>query len=113
MFTLDNYVADPEVRRRAWRNRREHPAWTAEPNAGHRALVELEQAGRLRAIVTQNIDGLHQNAGSDPDRVIEIHGTLWQVECLTCDDRTTDGGRRWPGSTPARRTRRASCAAAS
>jgi NAD-dependent deacetylase len=88
MFTLDNYVADPGVRRQAWRNRREHPAWTAEPNAGHRSLVDLERAGRLRAIVTQNIDGLHQKAGSDPARVIEIHGTLWFVQCLTCENRT-------------------------
>lgn len=88
MFTIDNYVADPEVRRRAWRNRREHAAFTAEPNAGHAALVELERAGKLRAIVTQNIDGLHQKAGSDPDRVIEIHGTIWQVVCLSCGNRT-------------------------
>ena len=89
MFTIDNYVADPEVRRRAWRNRRDHAAWTAEPNAGHAALVELERAGRLRSIVTQNIDGLHQKAGSDPDKVIEIHGTLWQAICLSCGNRTT------------------------
>ena len=88
MFTLDNYAADPEVRRQAWRNRREHPAWTAEPNAGHRALVDLERAGRLRAIVTQNIDGLHQKAGSDPALVVEIHGTLWYTQCLSCGNRT-------------------------
>lgn len=88
MFTIDNYVADPEVRRRAWRSRREHAAWTAEPNAGHAALVELERAGKLRSIVTQNIDGLHQKAGSDPTRVIEIHGTIWDVVCLSCANRT-------------------------
>jgi NAD-dependent deacetylase len=88
LFTLDSYVADPDVRRRAWRSRRDHPAWTAEPNAGHRALVELGRAGRLRAIVTQNIDGLHQRAGSDAATVIEIHGTIWEVECLACADRT-------------------------
>ena len=89
LFTLQNYVADPEVRRLAWGNRRDHPAWTAEPNAGHRALVTLERSGRLRAIVTQNIDGLHQRAGSTPARVIEIHGTLYDVECLDCGARTT------------------------
>ena len=88
MFTLQNYVADPEVRRRAWEGRRDHPAWAAEPNAGHRALVALERAGRLRAVVTQNIDGLHLRAGHDPDRVIEIHGTLYAVECLDCGVRT-------------------------
>jgi NAD-dependent deacetylase len=89
LFTLQNYVADPAVRRLAWRNRRDHPAWAAEPNAGHRALVGLERAGRLRAIITQNIDGLHQRAGSDPSSVIEIHGTLYDVECLDCGRRTS------------------------
>lgn len=87
LFTLDAYLADPEVRRRAWQNRRDHPAWQARPNAAHRALVALERAGRLRAIVTQNIDGLHQRAGSAQDKVIEIHGTLSEVECLSCGDR--------------------------
>jgi NAD-dependent deacetylase len=84
MFELDAYLADPDLRRRAWQSRREHTAWAAEPNAGHAALVDLERAGRLLAIVTQNIDGLHQRAGSSPARVIEIHGTLYEVECLSC-----------------------------
>jgi len=88
LFTLDNYVRDPEVRRRAWLARRDNTAWTAEPNSGHHALVSMERAGRLRATVTQNIDGLHQRAGSDPDRVIEVHGTIFEVACLTCNDRT-------------------------
>jgi NAD-dependent deacetylase len=88
MFTLQNYVADPAVRERAWRERRDNPAWTAQPTAAHRALADLERAGRLRAIVTQNIDGLHQAAGSSPERVLEIHGTLWFVTCLSCDERT-------------------------
>jgi NAD-dependent deacetylase len=89
LFTLDNYLADPAVRELAWRNRLAHPAWEARPNAGHRALVALERSGRLRAIVTQNIDGLHQRAGSDPARVIEIHGTLFDVECLSCGRSTS------------------------
>jgi NAD-dependent deacetylase len=88
LFSLDSYLADPGVRAAAWRNRLEHPAWDARPNAGHQALVALERSGRLRAIVTQNIDGLHQRAGSDPERVIEIHGTLFEVECLSCGRRT-------------------------
>jgi NAD-dependent deacetylase len=87
MFTLDAYVADPQVRRRAWLGRRDHAAWSARPNPGHRALVELERAGTLDAVVTQNIDGLHQRAGLPPDRVIELHGTLYEVECLGCGDR--------------------------
>jgi NAD-dependent deacetylase len=87
--TLEVYLSDPEVRRRAWLSRRDHPVWTASPNAGHRALVELERAGVLRAIVTQNIDGLQQRAGSDPSRVIEVHGTIHEVVCMTCGDRTS------------------------
>lgn len=89
MFTLQAYVADPELRRRAWANRREHPAWAAQPNSGHAALVTLERTGRLRALITQNIDGLHQRAGSSPEAVIELHGSLYGVQCLGCDDRTT------------------------
>jgi NAD-dependent deacetylase len=85
--TLSTYVADPEVRRAAWANRRSNPAWTAEPNTAHRALVEVERSGRLRAIVTQNIDGLHQRAGSDPALVVELHGTVREVACLSCGDR--------------------------
>jgi len=88
LFTLDNYLADPAVRELAWRNRLSHPAWGARPNPGHRALVDLERSGRLGAIVTQNIDGLHQRAGNDPARVIEIHGTLFEVDCLSCGQRT-------------------------
>jgi NAD-dependent deacetylase len=88
LATLDAYLADPEVRRRAWRTRRDHPAFTARPNRAHQALVAFEKTGRLRAIVTQNIDGLHTRAGSDPARVIEVHGSLTAVRCLDCGDRT-------------------------
>jgi len=89
LSTLQYYVADPEIRRRAWEERRRHPAWTAEPNAAHAALVGLERQGRLRALVTQNIDGLHQKAGSSAAKVIEVHGTVHEVACLSCGDRTT------------------------
>jgi NAD-dependent deacetylase len=87
LFTLQNYLADPEVRERSWQMRRDNAAWEAEPTPGHRAMVDLERAGRLRAIVTQNIDGLHQKAGSSADKVIEIHGTMWEVTCMSCGDR--------------------------
>lgn len=80
------YLSDPEVRRLAWLHRLDTPVWTAEPNAGHRAIVELERQGRLAALVTQNIDGLHQAAGSDPDLVVEVHGTVRATRCLSCDD---------------------------
>jgi NAD-dependent deacetylase len=85
LFTLDNYLADPEVRRRSWLARRDHAAWGAEPNTAHLALIELERSGLLRAIITQNVDELHQRAGSSPEKVIELHGTMFRVECLSCD----------------------------
>ncbi|HVP31917.1 MAG TPA: NAD-dependent deacylase [Myxococcota bacterium] len=87
MATLQHYMGDPEVRRRAWRSRLESPAWRAEPNAGHHALVSLERRGNLHLLVTQNVDGLHQAAGSDPSRVVEIHGTLREVVCMACGER--------------------------
>jgi NAD-dependent deacetylase len=84
---ISHYLDDPDVRRRAWRQRLDHPAWTAQPNAGHRALVELERRGKLHTLITQNVDGMHQAAGSDPDRVVEVHGTVHEVMCMSCDDR--------------------------
>lgn len=87
MATIQHYLADPEVRRRAWQVRTSSPAWAATPNSGHRCIVELERRGQLQAIVTQNIDGLHQMAGNDPDHVIEVHGTIWYSRCWTCQDR--------------------------
>ena len=84
---ISNYLADPELRVRAWKTRSKAPALTAEPNPGHRALVDLERTGRLHTLITQNIDGLHQRAGSDPDLVVEVHGTIRDVMCLDCGDR--------------------------
>ena len=85
--TLQNYLADPDVRRFAWQNRLNSPAWTAVPNSGHKAIYELERQGRLRAVVTQNIDELHQQTGHARDKVIEVHGTMRWTRCWTCDDR--------------------------
>ncbi len=78
------YMADPEVRKLAWQHRIAHPAWKAKPNRGHLSLVSLEHSGRLRTLVTQNIDGLHQLAGNSPDKVVEVHGTMHQVICMRC-----------------------------
>ena len=85
--TLQHYMSDPAIRRKAWLDRLDHPAWAAEPNAGHRALVALERRGKLDTLVTQNVDGLHQAAGSDPERVVEVHGTVREVVCMSCDER--------------------------
>ncbi|MEZ5235313.1 MAG: Sir2 family NAD-dependent protein deacetylase [Acidimicrobiales bacterium] len=87
MATIQNYVADPEVRKAAWQNRLHSPNWKAQPNRGHRALAAFEGTGRLHTLITQNVDGLHQAAGSDPTKVVEIHGTVREVVCLECDER--------------------------
>jgi NAD-dependent deacetylase len=78
------YTADPEIRRKSWQSRLEHLAWTARPNAGHAAIATLERRGKLHALITQNIDGLHQTAGNSSGRVIEVHGTVHGVVCLSC-----------------------------
>jgi NAD-dependent deacetylase len=70
---ISNYLEDPEVRVRAWRARADPPTVEVQPNAGHRALVDLERTGRLHTLITQNIDGLHVAAGSDP--------TKWRLSC--------------------------------
>jgi NAD-dependent deacetylase len=85
--TLQYYLGDPEVRKLSWRNRLDSPAWSAEPNAGHRAVVDLERQGKLLAVVTQNIDELHQAAGTSPELVIELHGTMRHVKCMSCGER--------------------------
>jgi NAD-dependent deacetylase len=87
MMQIDVYVGDADVRRRAWLERMHHPAWTAEPNAGHRALVDLERGGGLRSLITQNIDGLHQSAGSTD--ALELHGTIHRCRCLDCGYETS------------------------
>jgi NAD-dependent deacetylase len=89
LFTLDNYLSDPEVRRMSWLARRDNAAWQAQPNAAHLALAELERAGFPIRVITQNIDGLHQKAGLSPRKVIEVHGTMFKVRCWSCDYRTT------------------------
>jgi NAD-dependent deacetylase len=89
LVTLGPYLADPDIRRRSWLLRRDLQDADPRPNPGHAALVELERQGRLRALVTQNVDGLHQAAGSSPDLVHEIHGTVHEVVCTACGDRTT------------------------
>ena len=84
LSNIHHYMADPDVRRLAWQSRLEHPAWHASPNAGHRALVALEQRGTLHALITQNIDGLHHLAGHAAHRVLEVHGTMREAMCMAC-----------------------------
>lgn len=85
---IHNWMTEPDLRRSAWRSRLaalERPA--PRPNAGHRALVELERSGRLDLVVTQNVDGLHLEAGTDRARLVEIHGTSRDAICLDCATR--------------------------
>jgi NAD-dependent deacetylase len=84
MSNIHYYLADPEVRKLSWQNRLASPAWTAKPNAGHLAILELEKRGKLHALITQNIDELHQIAGNSPDKLIEVHGTMRRVMCWDC-----------------------------
>lgn len=84
LSNIHYYVADPEIRRKSWQARLAHPAWTAKPNAGHAAIAELERRGKLHALITQNIDELHQVAGNSPERVIEVHGTMRKFVCWGC-----------------------------
>lgn len=86
LSTLSAYMSDPEVRVKAWQLRLEHPAWDAQPSAGHLALARLEQLEKLDCLITQNIDGLHQVAGNSSDRTIEIHGTIRDVVCMACGE---------------------------
>jgi NAD-dependent deacetylase len=81
---FQEFVLDPEARRRYWLYKKEtyRDFADARPNAAHHALARMESAGRLRAVVTQNIDGLHQDAGSE--RVLELHGTNRRVVCIRC-----------------------------
>jgi NAD-dependent deacetylase len=82
--TIQEFLASPEARRRYWRYKKEtyEEAARARPNAAHRALAEMEERGRLLGVITQNVDGLHQDAGSR--KVVELHGTNRRVACLSC-----------------------------
>ncbi|MGQ0543793.1 MAG: SIR2 family NAD-dependent protein deacylase [Betaproteobacteria bacterium] len=84
MSSIHYYLADPEVRKLSWQNRLGSPAWEAKPNAGHLSLVDLEKRGKLHALITQNIDELHQVAGNSPQLVIEVHGTMRKFMCWGC-----------------------------
>lgn len=85
---INEYMASADIRRQAWQGRLEHSAWSARPNAGHRAIVALEQRRVLHGLITQNIDELHQIAGNSADKVVEVHGTVRRVVCMACGNKT-------------------------
>ena len=86
------YMAGSGLRRRCWQTRLAHPAWAAEPHPAHLALARLARSTIDTEVITQNIDGLHQRAGTPPGRVIELHGTMFSVVCTGCGDRTAMAG---------------------
>ncbi len=83
-FTLENFMADPGVRRQFWRSYAGHAAWRAEPNAAHRALAGLDREGVAVRVLTQNVDGLHQRAGLAARKVLELHGSMHTSVCTRC-----------------------------
>ncbi|WP_069771736.1 Sir2 family NAD-dependent protein deacetylase [Streptomyces sp. LUP30] len=87
LVTYASYMGDPEVRRRSWRMRRRLGVLAAEPNAAHRAVVELERSGTPVRVITQNVDGLHQLAGMPARKVFELHGTAREFVCTRCPAR--------------------------
>ncbi len=88
-----DFMTSEAARKTYWQQKSEdHAAFSdAGPNAVHKAIVDLEQAGRVEMVVTQNVDGLHRHAGTSPDRLIEIHGTNALIECQSCGDRSEPG----------------------
>jgi NAD-dependent deacetylase len=84
---INYYREHREARVAVWRRRLESPQYAGEPNTGHLALGELDRQGRLHLLLTQNVDGLHQRGGVDPERVVELHGTVREFMCLSCDAR--------------------------
>jgi NAD-dependent deacetylase len=88
-FSFPNFMRSDDARRRYWAVGRELYATirAAQPNPAHRALVTLERLRLLDSVITQNVDNLHQRAGTDPRRIIELHGNATRVRCLACDRR--------------------------
>lgn len=84
--TISHYVNDPSVRKLNWSLRADGKLWAnVAPNAGHAALLPLQERGVLHTLITQNVDELHQMSGIDAERVVEIHGTTRKAGCLSCD----------------------------
>lgn len=86
---FDDFMASDEMRRESWRRKfaTDETMLNAEPNAGHRALAKLVEQGRMSAIITQNVDGLHQRSGVPDTKVIELHGNATYASCLDCGHR--------------------------
>ncbi len=86
-----DFLEKPEARQRYWQTRRGLYSLVsmAKPNAAHTALAELERRGKLSGIITQNFDGLHQDAGNNPEHIVELHGTSRLAGCTQCGRRSS------------------------
>jgi NAD-dependent deacetylase len=86
---FDDFMSSEEMRRESWRRKfaTDETMLRAEPNAGHRALAKLVEQGRMSAVITQNVDGLHQRSGVPDSKVIELHGNSTYATCLDCGHR--------------------------
>ena len=83
---IDYYVNDPEIRKNNWKLRASGELWpNIKPNSGHAALLELEKEDKLHTLVTQNVDGLHHAAGTNPEKIVEVHGNVHEAVCLSCE----------------------------
>jgi len=88
LSNIDVFTSSPEVREKAWQQLLLRRTVIVEPNPAHRALATFERTRKLKALITQNIDGLHLAAGSDPELVIEVHGNTRTTKCLRCGHET-------------------------
>ena len=87
-FTIQKFMSSEKTRRMQWQMMAEGSLLKdAEPNKAHHAVAELEKLGKLTCVITQNIDNLHQKAGSSPDKVFELHGNMKFVRCMSCNKR--------------------------
>lgn len=92
VYDIDRFLSSHEDREYSWRWQKESPVWTAQPGTAHHALVELEQAGLLTLLATQNFDALHEKAGNSSEVIVNLHGTIGTSHCMKCGKKydTTD-----------------------
>ncbi len=87
-FTYQKFISNPDTRRKQWQMFRERfQAGGVKPNPAHHAIAELDRLGKLDCVITQNVDGLHREAGVPADKVFELHGNMQSVVCLNCGQR--------------------------
>ena len=84
VYDIDAFLTDKEAREYSWRWQKESPVWNAKPGKAHYALVDLEKAGMLSLIATQNFDALHEKAGNSPSKIVNLHGTIGTSHCMKC-----------------------------